>query len=67
VEATVTIKGTNLSGATKVTFGGIRATTIVTDTATVLEGQSPEGSPDREDQGGDARGAAKSATAFRVT
>ena len=34
--ATITIKGTNLSGATKVTLGGKKAITIVSDTATKL-------------------------------
>ena len=64
VGATVTIKGTNLSGATKVTFGGKKATTIVSDTATRLKVKVPSGARSGKIKVVTPGGTVKSATSF---
>jgi hypothetical protein len=67
VGATITIKGTNLSGATKVTFGGKKATTIVSDTATKLKVKVPSGARSGKIKVVTPGGTVTSATSFRVT
>ena len=64
--ATVTIKGTNLSGATKVTFGGKKATTIVSDTPTRLKVKIPSGARSGKIKVVTPGGTVKSATRFVV-
>jgi hypothetical protein len=62
----VTIKGTNLSGATKVTFNGTAAT-IVSDTATKIVVHVPAGATTGKIVVETPNGKAESATSFTVT
>jgi hypothetical protein len=62
----VTIKGTNLAGATKVTFGGVTGS-IVSDIATKLKVKVPLGARTGKIKVLTPGGHAKSASAFRVT
>ena len=63
---TVTIKGTNLAGATKVTFGG-KAGTITSDTATKIKVTVPADAVSGKIQVKTPSGKVKSATNFTVT
>jgi hypothetical protein len=67
VGATVTIKSTNLSGATKVVFGGKKSGSIVSDTATTLKVKVPSGAKTGKIKVVTPGGTVKSATTFRVT
>ena len=66
VGTVVTIKGTNLSGATKVTFNGVKAT-ITSDTATKIKVKVPMGATTGKIQVKTPGGKVKTATAFMVT
>ena len=66
VGTVVTIKGTNLSGATKVTFNGVRGT-ITTDTATKIKVKVPVGATTGKIKVVTPGGKVKTATAFSVT
>jgi DNA-binding beta-propeller fold protein YncE len=62
----VTIKGTNLSGATKATFDGVKAT-ITSDTATKIKVKVPKGAKTGKIKVVDPDGTATSTTNFKVT
>jgi hypothetical protein len=66
VGTVVTIKGTGLSGATKVTFNGVKGT-ITTDTATKLKVKVPSGATTGKIKVVTPDGNVKTATAFTVT
>jgi hypothetical protein len=66
VGTTVTIKGTNLNGATKVTFNGVKGT-ITSDTATKLKVKVPIGATTGKIKVVTPSGQVKTATAFTVT
>jgi YVTN family beta-propeller protein len=66
VGTVVTIKGTNLSGATKVTFNGVKGT-ITKDTATKIKVKVPSGATTGKIKVVTPGGRAKTATAFTVT
>jgi hypothetical protein len=66
VGTVVTIKGTNLSGATKVTFNGVKGT-ITSDTATKIKVKVPYGATTGKIQVKTPGGKVKTATAFTVT
>jgi IPT/TIG domain len=63
---TVTIKGTNLSGATEVTIGGVAAT-IKSNTATKIKVTVPEGAVSGKIKVVTPSGTGKSSTNFKVT
>ena len=62
----VTINGTNLSGATKVTFNGVKAT-ITNDTVTTIEVTVPIGATTGKIKVVTLSGKVKTVTAFTVT
>jgi hypothetical protein len=66
VGTVVTIKGTNLSGATKVTFNG-KAATITSDTATKIKVKVPSGATTGKIQVTTPGGKVKSTSNFTVT
>ena len=66
VGTTFTIKGTNLSGATKVTFNGAKAT-VISDSATKLKVKFPSGATTGKIKVVASGGTAKTATDFTVT
>jgi hypothetical protein len=66
VGTVVTIKGTNLSGATKVTFNGVKGT-ITKDTATKIKVKVPYGATTGKIKVFTPDGNVKTATAFKVT
>jgi hypothetical protein len=66
VGTVVTIHGTNLAGATKVTFNG-KAATITSDTATAIKAKVPAKATTGVIQVVTPGGKAKSATGFTVT
>jgi hypothetical protein len=66
VGTVVTIKGTNLSGATKVTFNGVKGT-ITSDTATKIKVKVPSGATTGKIKVVTPDGKVKTATAFTVT
>ena len=66
VGTVVTIKGTNLSGATNVSFNGVKGT-ITTDTATKIKVKVPRRATTGKIQVTTSGGKVKTATAFRVT
>ena len=66
VGTVVTIKGTNLSGATKVTFNGLKGT-ITSDSATKIEVKVPSGATTGKIKVVTPGGQSKSTTSFTVT
>jgi YVTN family beta-propeller protein len=66
VGTVVTIKGTNLSGATKVTFDGVKGT-ITKDTAREIKVKVPSGAKTGKIEVVTPGGKVKTATAFTVT
>ena len=66
VGTVVTIKGTNLLGATKVTFNGVKGT-VTEDTATKLKVKVPIGATTGKIKVVTPDGSVKTATAFSVT
>jgi hypothetical protein len=66
VGTVVTIKGTNLAGATKVTFNGVKGT-ITSDSATKIKVKVPSGATTGKIKVVGPSGKATSATAFTVT
>jgi YVTN family beta-propeller protein len=62
----VTIKGTSLNGATKVTFNGVKGT-ITKDTATKIKVTVPSGATTGKIEVITPGGNVKTATAFKVT
>jgi hypothetical protein len=66
VGTAVTLKGVNLSGATKVTLNGVTAT-ITKDASNKIKIKVPAGATTGKFKGSTPLGKAKSATAFRVT
>jgi hypothetical protein len=67
VGTTVTVKGTNLSGATKVTFGGGVTAVIISNTATKIKVKVPLGAVSGKIKVVTPAGSAKTATNFKVT
>jgi hypothetical protein len=63
---TVKIKGFNLSGATSVTFGGVAATDIISNTNTTIKVKVPTGAHTGKIEVTTAGGTAKSGTKFHV-
>jgi uncharacterized protein (TIGR03437 family) len=63
----VTIIGTNLTGATKVTFGGVKATVFTVDSDTQITATVPTGALTGRIQATTPHGTATSATDFTVT
>jgi hypothetical protein len=66
VGTVVTLKGTNLSGATKVTLNGVKAS-IITDTATKIKVKVPSGATSGKIKVTTAGGTVKAATPFAVS
>jgi hypothetical protein len=66
VGTTVTIKGTNLSSATKVTFSGVVAV-IISNTATKIKAEVPAGAHSGKIKVVTPAGSVNSATSFKVT
>jgi uncharacterized protein (TIGR03437 family) len=63
----VTINGTSFTGATKVTFGGVKATTFSVDSSTQITATVPTGAKTGKVQVTTLGGVATSATIFTVT
>ena len=63
----VTITGTSFTGATKVTFGGVKATTFSVDSGTQITATVPTGAKTGKIQVTTPGGIATSATTFTVT
>jgi len=63
----VTITGTSFAGATKVTFGGVKATTFSVDSSTQITATVPTGAKTGKIQVTTPGGIATSATTFTVT
>jgi uncharacterized repeat protein (TIGR03803 family) len=67
VGTSVTITGTSFTGASKVTFGGVKATTFTVDTDSQITATVPTGAVTGKIQVTTLGGVASSATSFNVT